>query len=320
MYLTGESYAGQYVPNIAHYIVNNAPFNSTLQLKGLALGNACWGEHQDTDIDGCNGPNEHRNDVELFFGKGLFSPKLYNQIYKTCDFPNVYTDDCQALLKEMRRQVGPHNTYNIYDNCPTTEMFLSKIGQDSHWLTRFLRNNMHDPAASRRALLDMNGGFEYDCLGDVSHWMARADVRKALHLDSLPASGSGFHYKRAGPSAISLYPELAKAMRVLIYNGDADACVPYIGNEEFISGLEDSGILTESSAWAPWFADKTSTPAGYVTEYSVSGSTEPFWFATIRLAGHETPTYQPQASFDMFSRWLDGHHIGKNTVMEAAVV
>ena len=43
LYLTGESYAGQYVPNIAHFIVNNEPFKSRLNLKGLALGNACWG-------------------------------------------------------------------------------------------------------------------------------------------------------------------------------------------------------------------------------------------------------------------------------------
>lgn len=43
LYLTGESYAGQYVPNIAHYIVNNEPFKSRLNLKGVALGNACWG-------------------------------------------------------------------------------------------------------------------------------------------------------------------------------------------------------------------------------------------------------------------------------------
>lgn len=39
----GESYAGQYVPNIAHFILNNEPFTSRLNLKGIALGNACWG-------------------------------------------------------------------------------------------------------------------------------------------------------------------------------------------------------------------------------------------------------------------------------------
>ena len=38
----GESYAGQYVPNIAHYILNNDPFSTEINLKGFAIGNACW--------------------------------------------------------------------------------------------------------------------------------------------------------------------------------------------------------------------------------------------------------------------------------------
>lgn len=64
--MTGESYFGQYGPNIAHYILNNEPFKSNLNLKGMAVGNGCWGE-------GCNGPNADRNDVENFFGKALSS-------------------------------------------------------------------------------------------------------------------------------------------------------------------------------------------------------------------------------------------------------
>ena len=41
----------------------------------------------------------------------------------------------------------------------------------------------------------------------------------------------------AGPASVTLYPDLVKNIRVLIYNGDADACVPYKGNEEWTEGL-----------------------------------------------------------------------------------
>jgi hypothetical protein len=37
---------------------------------------------------------------------------------------------------------------------------------------------------------------------------------------------SVFHYHSSGPASVTLHPELAKKLRVLIYNGDADACVP----------------------------------------------------------------------------------------------
>lgn len=96
-----------------------------------------------------------------------------------------------------------------------------------------------------------------------------------------------------------------KKLRLLIYNGDADACVPYVGNVEWIRGLDDEGVLMESKPWTPWFTDSTtSAPAGYATEYRVSSGGKDFSFATIRLAGHMTPTFQPEASFNMFERWL----------------
>ena len=85
LYMTGESYAGQYVPNIAHFILNNEPFTTRLNLKGIALGNACWGGN-DTLVE-CNGPNSHQNMADIYYGKGLSSKELYDEIYETCDFP-----------------------------------------------------------------------------------------------------------------------------------------------------------------------------------------------------------------------------------------
>ena len=52
-HLVFESYAGQYVPNIAHYILNNEPFTSSIKLTGIAIGNACWGGNA-THVE-CNG-------------------------------------------------------------------------------------------------------------------------------------------------------------------------------------------------------------------------------------------------------------------------
>ena len=77
----------------------------------------------------------------------------------------------------------------------------------------------------------------------------------------------------------------------LIYNGDADACVPYIGNEEWINdALVGPGLVSEAEAWRPWFTAETpDMPAGYVTTYNVVGASPPvhtMTFLTIRLAGH----------------------------------
>eukprot|EP00929_Paragymnodinium_shiwhaense_P108103 TRINITY_DN74430_c0_g1_i1.p1 TRINITY_DN74430_c0_g1~~TRINITY_DN74430_c0_g1_i1.p1 ORF type:complete len:509 (+),score=90.95 TRINITY_DN74430_c0_g1_i1:70-1596(+) len=318
-YLSGESYFGQYGPNIAHFILNNAPFKSTLNLKGILAGNACWGGTE--NCVACNGPSVDRIDVDLYFGKGLFSPKLKSQIDKECKFPTDYSpksgdtpfacdganqvsEKCRALLSDMAKEVGPHNVYNIYDNCPATQDFLDRTGKSSQWLVSFLRENTHNTSAAHEHLLALNGGYDWDCLANADDWITRSDVRAALHLTSEPGR-SGFDYSCSGPASVTIWPELAKKIRVLIYNGDADACVPYIGNEDWIALLESKGDLTEVSPWTPWYVPgKKASPAGYLTKYQAPGSSVDFQFATIRLAGHMAPQFQPESSFAMFSSFL----------------
>jgi carboxypeptidase C (cathepsin A) len=139
-------------------------------------------------------------------------------------------------------------------------------------------------------------------------YLARDDVREALHLGAA-GSGSGFSYSSSGPASITLYPSLVKQIRVLIYNGDADDCVPYKGNEEWTTRLADEGVLAEKAAWHPWMVDGDSIPAGYATTYTVSNATADvgeFAFLTIRLAGHMVPAFQPRAAASFFETWLAG--------------
>ena len=214
--------------------------------------------------------------------------------------------------------------YNLYDNCPgaAAASALASVPDDisALELKRLLRKRLlpggggggggaaveaveatkavHTEAARRQlgttAAVDMTGGYEWSCGGmdATSAWITTPQVRAALHLRAA-ASGSAFSYRTSGPASITLWPTLAKRLRVLIYNGtaaapptappvapriappphplpregthcfscappairaagDADACVPYIGNEEWITSLETSGVLTEKDAWRPW--------------------------------------------------------------------
>ena len=40
------------------------------------------------------------------------SQTLYRQIQATCEWPEV-TEECEALLEQSSREVGPHNVYDI---------------------------------------------------------------------------------------------------------------------------------------------------------------------------------------------------------------
>lgn len=58
---------------------------------------------------------------------------------------------------------------------------------------------------------------------NICRYLKSPAVMKALHISN--PGQSTFHYHSSGPASITLHPELATKIRVLIYNGDADACV-----------------------------------------------------------------------------------------------
>ena len=170
------------------------------------------------------------------------------QIYATCKFPNM-SMRCENLLEKASREVGPHNVYNIYDNCPRTAKFLRETGKSMRWLRKQLRAEMNSRNSSE---LGAMGGYDWSCGGmdKANDYLTSADVRKALHLQE--PGQSEFGYRRSGPASITLYPELIKKLRILIYNGDADSCVPYKGNEEWITDLKNQNLLSEAEPWRPW--------------------------------------------------------------------
>ena len=208
-------------PNIAAYVTRELwPASRLTNLKGIAVGNGCWGGTEDSVA--CNGPNEDRNDVDLFFGKGLLSRKTRDSIYKTCGYEagsNADSDSlrCRAAVAKMDTEVGPHNVYNVYDNCELTTDFLQRTGKTATWLRSYLRDAMNthgtDLASTHAELKDMNGGFDWACGGmaAIVKYFKRDDVLKALHLPQ--PNLSKFKYKTSGPASVTLYPELVKQIR-----------------------------------------------------------------------------------------------------------
>ena len=318
IFLAGESYAGQYIPNIAAHLLDIAPTSSVgSRLKGIAVGNGCWGGGASSVS--CNGPNDDRDLMEMYFGKGLMSKALYEDLQATCQFPDTPFDAthgappsaaCREKLEQADLAVGPHNVYNVYDNCEDSTRWFEASGRSPRWLRNYLHEHRND-AAALAALSDMGGGFDWTCgtFDALPKYFKRPEVRAALHLPVVSQT-STFSYDSSGPASITLYPRLMKSLRILIYNGDADACVPYVGNEEWTAGLAARGELSPLKSWHPWFiTGERASPAGYATTYKPINASPnaSFAFVTIRLAGHEVPHYRPSAAFTMISNFLNGN-------------
>lgn len=309
LYLTGESYAGQYLPNIASYIVNHTDVVSNL--KGIAVGNGCWGGSENSVQ--CNGPNSEQNDIDMYYGKGLMSKKMYDHVQASCNWPR-FTIACEAAQQEAMAEVGPHNIYFIYDTCSLGNLdeWHKRSGKSVRWVQKYQKEAIDKgltQAEVHKTLTRLGGGTEYGCgqQRDMGIYFRRADVQAAMHLGKPEVSR--FSYRQSGPASRLLYPELVQKIRVFIYNGDADGCVPYKGNEEWTTQLAADGYVTETKKWHPWFATESGrgeshAPAGYATSYT-SNTGKDFNFVTIRLAGHMVPAFQSEVSFNMIQRFFN---------------
>ena len=77
---------------------------------------------------------------------------------------------------------------------------------------------------------------------------------------------------------LDVYPELIASYRTLIFNGDFDACVPYLHNERWTQHLADEQGWKTTRQWQAWQMDEQ--VAGYLTSFGTSTEVSNFTFAT----------------------------------------
>ncbi|XP_051200961.1 serine carboxypeptidase-like 18 isoform X6 [Lolium perenne] len=88
---------------------------------------------------------------------------------------------------------------------------------------------------------------------------------------------------------------IAKGYRAMIYSGDHDASIPYVGTQAWIRKLN----LPITDNWRPWYVD--GQVVGFTRTYSNN-----LTYATVKGAGHTAPEYMPKECLAMIDRWLSG--------------
>jgi carboxypeptidase C (cathepsin A) len=99
-----------------------------------------------------------------------------------------------------------------------------------------------------------------------------------------------------------VYPTLIEkaGITVVIYNGEADACVPHTDNEAWTSAMG----YTVREPFAAWTASDGSL-GGYITKYAPPGNGK-FTYLTVRGAGHMVPSTQPLYALDVAKTYILG--------------
>jgi carboxypeptidase C (cathepsin A) len=318
LYVSGESYAGIYVPILVSNILDWNKIQmfdqDMIRIKGMMIGNGVTDWKIDTE------PAL----IDFAFSHSLYSYELREYYLQNCK-EEMKPLLCKYARERIRDMINNVNIYDIYRKCfnqkrKKTEMdnlsFSDLIGVEStpkynkYAYTPWLFEDLSPKKESSEEFLSyLSDDSEMlygapPCIDSTGPdtYFNREDVKAALNVNvklnwEMCSSRIGKSYIRdKTQGSYYLYPKLINSgMKILIYSGDTDAAVPFNGTQQWISNLR----LPILSAWRSWRVDQDNL-AGYRTIYD--GLT----FVVVKGTGHVVPQWKPKESFYMISRFLEG--------------
>lgn len=278
LWLTSESYGGNYVPQMTRAVLTGSDARLAAQLKkgGFVVGNPVF------SADSAANFATIMNSVtaEILYGHSLIPLDFYRTFVAAgCAVLSPPSSPCDALTSEMFALAGP--------------CFESNACSDN------LYNN-----PSGNATLGVQTAPSPDVDSLWGAWLNRADVQAAIHARAPPlppwSDCANIGYDITWPSNIPDYQAAFEAkLKVLVMSGDVDMLTcPFASTQymvDVLSKLPGQGV---SSNWTTWFT--LAQPAGYVEEHAG------FTFATVKAAGHEAPGYEPLATYQLVSSFIGG--------------
>jgi len=302
-YITGESYAGIYVPTLAQRVVEGQN-EFTQSFKGYAVGNGMLSyELNDNSV------------MFMAYHYGILGRTLWEAMVEDCceggvegrDTCNFHTPtDTKCILHVLKAQTivysGNFNYYGIYNECKqgdTTKMANTQYGRrDADWDNLFRH-------VKKSAGITKNKSPRGDppCIDtrNIKNWLNSAEVREALHIPTdvqdweLCSDLVGSLYGRQYFEMSSQFEFLMEQnVKGLVYNGDWDMACNHLGNKWFISKLD----ITETAPHREWYYD--GQVAGYTKQYPNLD------WVQVKGSGHMVPEDTPGASLKMIYNWIEG--------------
>ncbi|XP_052154328.1 serine carboxypeptidase 1-like [Oryza glaberrima] len=319
-YMSGESFAGIYIPTLADEVVKGIEkdLKPRINFKGYLIGNGAT--DQDYDFNSF---------VPFAHGMGLISTELFEDASTACHgtFWGKVNNLCQEKIDRVHWELKDLNKYNILAPCyhhpeiqelefknSSLPSSFRKLGETEK---RFpVRKRMAGRSWPLRAPVTRGrmtmwpelGGRSLPCTSDelANAWLDDEDVRAAIHAEPKSLIGSWElytarieYYHDTGDSMVKYHKKFtAMGYRALIYSGDHDLCIPYVGTEAWVRSMGYRVI----DHWRPWYFG--GQVAGYTQGYEHN-----LTFLTIKGAGHTVPEYKPKETLAFYSHWLSGEKI-----------
>ncbi|XP_043703638.1 serine carboxypeptidase-like 25 [Telopea speciosissima] len=290
IYLTGESFAGHYVPQLVKEIMTyNSRTKFPINLKGIMVGNAVIDTYYD-----------NLGTVDYWLSHALISDETYKQILNKCDLHKLEDDsnECNATSKYAEKEQGNIDIYNIYG--PTCGDSTATSTPHNHRIQRFPHRSFSVFINNK---IKQISGYDPCTENYAEIYYNRPDVQKALHANTTQisynwTSCNEILFKNWTDRAYSILPiykeMIAAGLRIWVFSGDADGVVPVTATKYSLAQLN----LTTKTPWYPWYLNNQ--VGGWTEIY------EGLTFATVRGAGHEVPSTRPKEGFQLIKSFLRG--------------
>jgi len=276
-YVTGESYAGKYVPSCAYTIHqrNQDPNNQFVNLVGISVG------------DGMMDPiTQTQGYATLLYELGMMDEQevVNGRLYEN----NV---EKYILLEEYETAFTYFDQYLNDDFYPWPSYYMNVTGLTNYY--NFLTPTY--PPNPYQEYLILNETRSAIHVGNYAYQDYNATVEKFLIDD----------WMRSVRPQVEV---LLDNYKVLIYNGQNDIILAGPLCENFLRTAQWSGQDAYLSAdKIVWKIESTDTQvAGYAREVG------DFRQVIVRNAGHLLPLDQPERAYDMITRFVNGISFAEN--------
>ncbi|TVU25634.1 hypothetical protein EJB05_28138 [Eragrostis curvula] len=335
-YIGADSYAGKIAPFLAEKISEGvfllySPFRLISDFYGfpglLLLGSVAdalfqiskldsgpnlnyRSYHESLDTNPCNPVTgelfDNNSRVPFAHGFGIISDQFYETITRHCqgeDYTHPKKAFCVEALDAFNYVVDNEisKPHVLYPKCSYASPKSNNGTAYRNILmeeTEPLYNPPPRPAINCMVYKNYlsyfwaNSDVTRDALG-IKKGTVKEWVR--CHTSGLPST------KHDIKSSIDYHRNVTmKGYRSLVYSGDHDIVVPFLGTQTWVRLLN----FTRVDDWRAWHVDGQS--AGFTISYSNNMT-----FTTIKVTthlclggGHTAPEYQPERCFAMIQRWI----------------
>lgn len=276
-YVTGESYAGHYVPAVSNRVFNANLKNEgpyTIPLKGFAVGNGL--------VDPLL---QYADYAPFMYDNKLISKSEYdyvqNSLVPTCqqqikNGDSDATDTCNSIIDEILNAAGNINVYDIREQCTYQPLCYDMSPLDSL---------MAQSSVTKSLGVSSN-----------AHWS---------ECDSTVYSDLGNDWVLNCETFVP--PMLNAGIRGLVYSGKEDFICNWYGGRHWVREMQWNGQAS--------FVKNLATLTNWVVDGAVAGeyATEGvLTFLAVDNAGHMVPMDQPKNALDMLDRFLNNKGFGSD--------